>query len=225
MLGVEPVGRDDAFFDLGGDSLQAAEVMTLVAAELGRDLPLSVFIEADTPAALAARLDGHDGATDRLVTLQPLGDGPPIVCVHGGGGQVLSFAALATRLGERQPFLGLQMRTGDQARDLLSVKRLARRYVDEVEQRLGDRPCVIAGHSYGGVVALELTRQRRARGRPVTACVILDTGIPERRPLLGRRSPAELITGTAPPQPIGPWATITPNSAKWPRSALINCVR
>jgi len=78
--------------------------LTILSAELGRDLPLSVFVKAETPAQLALELGSTEPeAADHLVVLQPAGDQPPIYCVHGGGGQVLSFAALATRLRYRPP--------------------------------------------------------------------------------------------------------------------------
>ena len=187
VLGIEPIGRDDPFFDLGGDSLQAAEVMTLIAARLDRDLPLSVFVEAETPAQLAAALQRADQAAgERLIVLQPEGDGSMVYCVHGGGGQVLSFAPLAAALGVDQPFVAIQMRARDRARALFRVRRLARRYAEEVASRQAGRACVIAGHSYGAVVAFELARQLHARGVEVDACVLLDCGVPERRALWGR---------------------------------------
>jgi len=37
--------------------------MTAMSATLGRDLPLSVFLDASTPAALAQRFDAVDAAT------------------------------------------------------------------------------------------------------------------------------------------------------------------
>lgn len=183
ILGVEEVGRSDAFFDLGGDSLGAAEVMTLLSADLGRDLPLSVFVEASTPAQLAARLRTPE-VEQQLVTLRSGGAGAPIYCVHGGGGQVLSFARLAEQLGAEHPFVGVQMRQSDRARSLFRVDRLAARYAGQIAARQGSDPCIVAGHSYGGVVAVALSRRLAQRGVPVEACVLLDTYVPRRR-LLG----------------------------------------
>ena len=187
-LGVDEVGRHDELFDLGGDSLHAAEVMTAISATLGRDLPLSVFLEAATPAQLAERLSGDGAPTDRgrLVDLQAGGARPPIFCIHGGGGQVLSLAGLSDRLGPDQPFVGVQMRQDDKARLLFRVNHLAERYAREISARQGASPCVLAGHSYGGVVAQEVSRRLVARGVPVACCVLLDSSVPRRRLLAGR---------------------------------------
>ena len=188
VLGIDQVGRDDELFDLGGDSLQAAEVMTVIAAALGRDLPLSVFVEAATPAQLAERLAEPvgDAPPSRLVVLEPEGDRPPVYCIHGGGGQVLSLAPLAALMGGDRPFIGIQMAQQDKPRVLFRVDQLAERYATAIADRQGSEPCIVAGHSYGGVVAQEVSRRLVARGVPVERCVLMDTSVPRRRLLAGR---------------------------------------
>jgi thioesterase domain-containing protein len=197
VLGVEPVGRHDDFGDLGGDSLGAAEAMTLMAAALGRDLPLSIFLEASTPAELARRFDEpHSNAPERFVVLQPDGDGPPVYCLHGGGGQVLSYATLAERLGTSQPFVGVQMRSRDRARRLFRVRSLAKRYARLIAERQQGRPCVVAGHSYGGLLAHEVARQLTDRGETVERCILLDAGLRPNGTLLDRVPMASTVTGS-----------------------------
>jgi len=56
VLGVERVGRDDTFFDLGGHSLLLAEVRTLLAERTGRDLSMVELFQHPTIASLAGYL-------------------------------------------------------------------------------------------------------------------------------------------------------------------------
>ncbi|MFE9784083.1 non-ribosomal peptide synthase/polyketide synthase [Nocardia salmonicida] len=62
VLGVEPVGADDDFFDLGGNSLIATRVAARLGAALNRQVPVARIFEAPRVAALAAALDADGGA-------------------------------------------------------------------------------------------------------------------------------------------------------------------
>ncbi|TCK22284.1 type I polyketide synthase [Pseudonocardia endophytica] len=57
VLGVEPVGADDAFFDLGGNSLLSVQMTGLVRKRLGGSVPPVALLEAPTARAFAALLD------------------------------------------------------------------------------------------------------------------------------------------------------------------------
>ncbi|MEU7788012.1 non-ribosomal peptide synthase/polyketide synthase [Amycolatopsis sp. NPDC049159] len=56
VLGVERVGVDDDFFDLGGDSLRGIRVVARLRDALGTDVPARLVFTAPTPARLAAEL-------------------------------------------------------------------------------------------------------------------------------------------------------------------------
>jgi acyl carrier protein len=53
VLGVEPVGIHDDFFDLGGHSLLATQVISRVNDTFGRNVPLRSLFETPTIAELA----------------------------------------------------------------------------------------------------------------------------------------------------------------------------
>jgi amino acid adenylation domain-containing protein len=56
VLGTAPIGADDDFFMLGGQSLQAARIVNLVGERFGRDLPLRDLFTEPTVAGLARLL-------------------------------------------------------------------------------------------------------------------------------------------------------------------------
>ncbi|WP_280450745.1 non-ribosomal peptide synthase/polyketide synthase, partial [Nocardia cyriacigeorgica] len=56
VLGIERVGADDGFFDLGGNSLSATKVLARLGERLGRRVPVRLLFEAPSVHGLAARL-------------------------------------------------------------------------------------------------------------------------------------------------------------------------
>jgi amino acid adenylation domain-containing protein/thioester reductase-like protein len=82
LLGTEPIGIHDNFFDLGGHSLLAAQLVARVRERHQVDLPLRSIFEAPTVAAIAQSI-ATSGGSDRATA--------PITRVPRNGGLPLSL--------------------------------------------------------------------------------------------------------------------------------------
>jgi amino acid adenylation domain-containing protein/non-ribosomal peptide synthase protein (TIGR01720 family) len=85
VLGLERVGVDDHFFDLGGHSLMATRVMSRLRAALGIEVPLRDLFAAPRLADFAVRIE----AARPSGTVPPA---PPLLAVPRHGDLPLSFA-------------------------------------------------------------------------------------------------------------------------------------
>ncbi|WP_282782436.1 non-ribosomal peptide synthetase, partial [Nocardia sp. CC201C] len=79
LLGLPRVGVDDDFFELGGNSLVATQVVARLSAALNAEVGVRVLFEAPTVAALAARVESHAGTGVRqALTARARPEHPPL---------------------------------------------------------------------------------------------------------------------------------------------------
>ena len=201
LLGIDQIGVEDSFFDLGGHSLIAVRLFAQVKKAYGVDFPISVLFEAPTIAACAAMIAEQTGASlaetggDNVVQLPkrrrfkhlvPMHDGeggskPPFFLVAGMFGNVLNLRHLATLAGRDRPFYGLQARGlfgGEAPHD--RIEDAAADYIAEIRQVQPQGPYTLGGFSGGGITAYEMARQLEAAGETVEMVVMLDTPLPVR---------------------------------------------
>jgi thioesterase domain-containing protein len=103
---------------------------------------------------------------------------PPLFCVHGAGGDVQCFFPLARHLGAEQPCYGLQaigLAPGEEP--LASVEEMAALYVGAVRRVRAHGPYLLAGWSFGGLVAFEMAQRLRAAGEDVDLLALLDSRV------------------------------------------------
>ncbi|WP_242640333.1 non-ribosomal peptide synthase/polyketide synthase [Rhodococcoides fascians] len=78
VLGVDRVGLDDDFFELGGNSLVATQVVSRIGAALGRNVPVRMLFEASTVESLAHRVERSSGPERPALVARPRPDFVPL---------------------------------------------------------------------------------------------------------------------------------------------------
>lgn len=179
LLGVASVGTDDNYFDLGGDSSLAVQLFARIERVCKVKLPLATLYEAPTIAELARILSAGEispSGWSPLVPVQTSGQRPPFFCMHGAGGNVLSYRKLSQHLGSDQPFYGLQSKGLDGISEpLKTIEEMAALYVGQIRTVQPHGPYFLGGYCMGGTVAYEVAQQLRAAGDEVALLALFDT--------------------------------------------------
>jgi len=207
LLGVDEIGMDDSFFDLGGHSLIAVRLFAMVKKAYQVDFPISVLFQAPTIGKCAAMIIERVGEPNsneavqttsvpklarRFTHLVPMHDGEggtarPFFLVAGMFGNVLNLRHLAQLVGADRPFYGLQARGlygEDAPHD--DLKTAAADCIAEIKVVQPEGPYLLGGFSGGGLTAFEIAQQLEAAGDTVSLVALLDTPLPVRRILAGK---------------------------------------
>jgi amino acid adenylation domain-containing protein len=191
ILGIDRIGTQDNFFDLGGHSLSALRMFVRLEQDLGIRLPIATLFQAPTVQGLSEiiRAGGRSAPRRSLVAIQPDGSRRPVFAVPGVGGNVLCYHDLARFLPSDQPFYGLQSRGLDGTEKALNlVEDIAASFLAEVREVQPHGPYALIGTCMGGVVAYEMAQQLHLAGEKVDLLALLETWHPMAS--FGRRSRA-----------------------------------
>ncbi|WNM39698.1 amino acid adenylation domain-containing protein [Micromonospora halotolerans] len=183
VLGVDTLGIDDDFFDLGGHSMLATQVVAKIRkAELGgravgvMDLfqqrtirELAAFIAGDAaeagPRRLLYELTKPTPAAQRVLTY---------VCVPYGGGSAIVYQPLADALPPGHALWSLAIPGHDVglSEDALPFDELTTRVAEEILERV-EGPLALYGHcGVGSAIVAEVARKVEAAGRDLDAVYI-----------------------------------------------------
>lgn len=159
-LRLSGVTADDNFFDLGGDSLMAENVILSVQETFGVKLQTSVLLTASTPRELAAMVveQRHAGKLSQLVTEISSGGGkPPMVMVHGMGGSALFANRMDESIRARTQILAVRgMGLADGEFPLDDASEISSLYLEAAKQYSGTTPGIFGGICVGGLIALDM---------------------------------------------------------------------
>jgi amino acid adenylation domain-containing protein len=226
LLGAEPQDIHTSFFDAGGHSLLALQLVAKIQQALGVDIPLRQLFEDATIAGLGRAVDELQLQKNRppttpdalaklntvqaplppsLVAVQPHGDRPPFICIHPAGGLVYLYYELAYQIGLEQPFWGIQdMSLSGQVEIPGKVEDYAAVHLQSIRALQPEGPYYLGGWSFGGLIAYEIACRLRQQGQPVSFLGLFDTEMPRtlqgaslRKKLdYGRRNIAAYLAGT-----------------------------
>jgi thioesterase domain-containing protein/acyl carrier protein len=201
LLEVEEVTASDDFFDLGGDSMIAVQLLARLRSAFGVELVHRDLLEAPVVGQIAELVrrrsasgssSGSAGSSEseparkvelpsNLVTLRAGGNGAaPLFLVHPVGGTVYFYRDLVKALDPPHPVYGIEARGADSREEPRGeIAGMAGAYLAALRAAQPAGPYRLAGASFGGLVAYEMACQLRAAGDQVAFLGMIDTPAPE----------------------------------------------
>ena len=189
------LGPDSEFFDVGGDSLAAVEIVTRLGDLFGHQVAIGTLLAAPTPRRLAATLDVDVAATSpagdefQLVPLRPGTPDGPVIIMTAAWDDVFGYQALAESFDDATTVLALVYQEQPDRPLITTVDALVGSALPIVRGAVrGRRRVAVVGWSVGGVVAVELADRLGSEGCRVDLVAAIDTFFPgEHRHLWSNR--------------------------------------
>lgn len=177
VLGIQELSVTDNFFEVGGTSILAVQVMAEINSHFHLKLaPVSLLTHPTIRQLAPVLTEDSQSHWASLVAVQPKGSRPPLFVLHDIGGDIFIYRDLAKYLGEDQPLYAFQAKGLDgEASTLESVSDLADYYIAEIQRVYPNGPFLLGGTSFGGLVAYEMGRKLIESGKEVDLLALFDT--------------------------------------------------
>ena len=172
LLGLDAsaISVEANFFDIGGHSILAIKLVSLIGSRFSRALAIRELFQHPSVRELAAHIDGDQqrGDWNPLLRLSAEPDAPTLYCVPAAGMGAASYQPLARALRGRLSLSVFEPRGFDgRLAPSTDAAEIVAANLQALLQADPHGPYRIAGHSFGGSIAFEMAQALTAMGRPV----------------------------------------------------------
>ncbi len=183
LLNVASVSIDDDFFERGGDSLLAAELLGEIERLIGRRIPSTILFEAATIRHIVQKLSAEESLQPKPLFQMPANSAQkPLIYFHGdpvGGSYVKRLADL---IGSDQSLFVVAPHGLDDEPVPRSIEAMASDRLRAIVDAQPAGPYRLCGYCIGGLVAFETARLLKAAGQEVELVVMIDPPTTNARP-------------------------------------------
>lgn len=179
ILNRKNFGVGDNFFDIGGDSLAAAALFSEIENKYSIQVPVNIFFRNSTISGLSDYIDRYESTTGSFRFLFPIkttGYKTPLICVHSGDGEAVTYHHLGKHIEDSRPVYGLRFDPSfDGWSHPLSFDQICERYMDEIVRLDPIGPYNLCGTCYGGVLAFKIAAGLKKKGYEIGMLAMFDS--------------------------------------------------
>ncbi len=167
ILGIEKIGINDSFFELGGNSLILLKIVAKIREELDVEISLTQAFKASRIKELAPMIiynstdEDHDEGAVLLNDLKSKN----VFCFPGIPGYGVIFREMATLIEDYSIY----------AFNYIDSQDIIQKYIKEIVEIQKEEPYILLGHSAGGNLAFAVGEELERQGYKVSDIILLDT--------------------------------------------------
>lgn len=182
ILNIDSIGINDNFFEVGGESLRAVYLIAEINKLFFVELPVKAIWDAPTVKQLCVMIEEYQlkqtpyQLKNSIILLKKDKNGLPLFLIHPVGGTVFCYKSLVQYLNYTGSCYAIQD-PSIEAKNLIfsSIESMAKIYIDLIKEFQAHGPYRIAGHSFGGTVAVEIAKELTKMGEKVQFVALMDT--------------------------------------------------
>lgn len=177
LLDKSNIGVQDEFFKIGGKSLLAVKMFTLIEKKLKVKMSPITLLEHPTIEALSKFIieDKQEDTWNYVVPLRAKGQKKPLFCIHGGGGFVFFFNPIANGLNTDRPVYAIQPSgTSGKSKVHKNIQDMAKDYAKEIKDIQPEGPYNLLVYCFSPAVGIEIADAFKKLGDE-TNLIIIDS--------------------------------------------------
>lgn len=190
ILGVEFIGDNDDFFNIGGDSLSAVRFLSRINAIYKVKVSLDEFMQitsaTDTMKLIESRINNIviNPCEIKLFEENPLrkmkdgDDSTPIVIFHPAGGTTFCYHELLKNTKINSAIYGFQFPIDLLESNIKKIPELSIQYLKIIENTIKSKSYYLAGYSMGGNLAFEIATLMQKSHINVLGLYLIDSHAP-----------------------------------------------
>ncbi|MCR9191282.1 MAG: amino acid adenylation domain-containing protein [Gammaproteobacteria bacterium] len=162
-LGMEEMNASRDFFDMGGDSLLAVQLLSALKKQFNCQFDLIALdkISITELSHLIWRNQQEQVESQSLIYMQKGAEDNqyPLILIHPIGGDIYFYRELVQCLPETQQVIGIRSPILSGHEGFESIEAMATTYLSLLKENQIKSPYILGGSSFGGIVAFEMAQQ------------------------------------------------------------------
>ena len=175
LLGKNNISVEDNFFEIGGKSLLAIKMFSLIEEKLKIKIPPIKLLENPTIKLLSMYIlkDKPKDTWKFVIPIKPTGSKTPLFSIHGGGGYVFFFNPIANGLDKERPMYAIQPAgINDNQKMHKSIEDMAKDYAKEIKDIQPNGPYNLLVYCFSSAVGIEIAEEFKKYGDKTNLIVI-----------------------------------------------------